>query len=343
VALNLNGCSSATSAVAEEWFPHDYVPYSQGRDFDTDPWTPDQPRLTASRRSPSRSTCSPRTTCRATTARSTRCSARRRRVDQLGAPLDRRGGPPLDRPARLPRRHPQRSTRSSSSGAGCRSGDDRLRPRRPRRAPRHGLRRVPGARDRAQPPQHRPYSQDPVADRIMARIAKDENLHMVFYRDLLDAAFEVDPVGDRGGHRRRGDRLRDARRGDARLHRKAARSPTPASTTCASTTTTSCGRCCGTGGCSRSRARRRGRAAPRRARRLRLRDGPHRGARRTSASGSRCCARGLGTSSSSRRTSASTRRPWPATCSRVETELTGSAPPPRGGASGSSGTSRMAR
>jgi acyl-[acyl-carrier-protein] desaturase len=35
------------------------------------------------------------------------------------------------------------------------------------------------------------YSQDPVADRIMARIAADENLHMVFYRDLLDAAIEV--------------------------------------------------------------------------------------------------------------------------------------------------------
>jgi acyl-[acyl-carrier-protein] desaturase len=37
------------------------------------------------------------------------------------------------------------------------------------------------------------YSQDPVADRIMARIAADENLHMVFYRDLVDAAFEVAP------------------------------------------------------------------------------------------------------------------------------------------------------
>ena len=33
-------------AVADEWFPHEYVPYSQGRDFDDrDPWTPDQPRL----------------------------------------------------------------------------------------------------------------------------------------------------------------------------------------------------------------------------------------------------------------------------------------------------------
>jgi acyl-[acyl-carrier-protein] desaturase len=37
------------------------------------------------------------------------------------------------------------------------------------------------------------YSQDPVADRIMARISADENLHMVFYRDILTAAMQVDP------------------------------------------------------------------------------------------------------------------------------------------------------
>src|SRR5690606_30303498 len=29
------------------------------------------------------------------------------------------------------------------------------------------------------------YSEDPVADRIMARISADENLHMVFYRDIM--------------------------------------------------------------------------------------------------------------------------------------------------------------
>jgi acyl-[acyl-carrier-protein] desaturase len=32
--------------VAEEWFPHDYIPYRLGRDFDKEPWTPDHPRLT---------------------------------------------------------------------------------------------------------------------------------------------------------------------------------------------------------------------------------------------------------------------------------------------------------
>jgi acyl-[acyl-carrier-protein] desaturase len=37
------------------------------------------------------------------------------------------------------------------------------------------------------------YSEDPVADRIMARISADENLHMIFYRDMLHAALHIDP------------------------------------------------------------------------------------------------------------------------------------------------------
>jgi acyl-[acyl-carrier-protein] desaturase len=34
---------------------------------------------------------------------------------------------------------------------------------------------------------------DPIADRLMARISTDENLHMIFYRDLVRAAMEIDP------------------------------------------------------------------------------------------------------------------------------------------------------
>jgi acyl-[acyl-carrier-protein] desaturase len=34
---------------------------------------------------------------------------------------------------------------------------------------------------------------DAVADRLLARVAADENLHMVFYRNLLKAALELDP------------------------------------------------------------------------------------------------------------------------------------------------------
>jgi acyl-[acyl-carrier-protein] desaturase len=35
---------------------------------------------------------------------------------------------------------------------------------------------------------------DPVAERLTARIAADENLHMVFYRDLVSAAIELAPA-----------------------------------------------------------------------------------------------------------------------------------------------------
>ena len=34
---------------------------------------------------------------------------------------------------------------------------------------------------------------DPIADRMLARIAKDENLHMVFYRNIVGAALEIAP------------------------------------------------------------------------------------------------------------------------------------------------------
>ena len=37
------------------------------------------------------------------------------------------------------------------------------------------------------------YSGDPIAEKLLARIAMDENLHMVFYRNLVKAALEIAP------------------------------------------------------------------------------------------------------------------------------------------------------
>jgi acyl-[acyl-carrier-protein] desaturase len=37
------------------------------------------------------------------------------------------------------------------------------------------------------------YSQDPVADKLLARVAMDENLHMLFYRNLVAAALDITP------------------------------------------------------------------------------------------------------------------------------------------------------
>jgi len=34
---------------------------------------------------------------------------------------------------------------------------------------------------------------DPIADKMLARISKDENLHMVFYRNIVAAALEIAP------------------------------------------------------------------------------------------------------------------------------------------------------
>lgn len=36
------------------------------------------------------------------------------------------------------------------------------------------------------------HSGDPTCERLLSRIAQDENLHMVFYRDLLEAALHID-------------------------------------------------------------------------------------------------------------------------------------------------------
>jgi len=36
-------------------------------------------------------------------------------------------------------------------------------------------------------------SEDPDCERLLARVAQDENLHMLFYRNLLSAAFEIAP------------------------------------------------------------------------------------------------------------------------------------------------------
>ncbi len=37
------------------------------------------------------------------------------------------------------------------------------------------------------------YTEDPIADKLLARVAADENLHMIFYRDLVTAALELTP------------------------------------------------------------------------------------------------------------------------------------------------------
>lgn len=37
------------------------------------------------------------------------------------------------------------------------------------------------------------YAEDPVAERLLTRVAGDENLHMIFYRNLVKAALDISP------------------------------------------------------------------------------------------------------------------------------------------------------
>jgi len=37
------------------------------------------------------------------------------------------------------------------------------------------------------------YTEEPTAERLLARVAADENLHMIFYRDLVRAALQISP------------------------------------------------------------------------------------------------------------------------------------------------------
>jgi acyl-[acyl-carrier-protein] desaturase len=179
--------------VADEWFPHDYVPYSQGRDFDTDPWTPDQPRLDGVARTSFLVNLLtednlPSYHREIATMFDRRDSAWTEWIHRWTAEEGRHSIVLRDYlvvtrnidPVVLERGRMQVMTTGYDGGA---------------RDALHGMAYV-AFQELATRISHRNtgrYSNDPVADRIMARVAADENLHMVFYRDLVDAAFEVAP------------------------------------------------------------------------------------------------------------------------------------------------------
>ncbi len=178
-------------SVTKEWFPHDYIPYSQGRDFDKEPWTPDQPRLTGIAQTafevnlltednlPSyhylirtifeKGDGAWKFWVHRWTAEEGRHAivirdylVVTRNIDPIMLERGRMQNMQLGygRPMTMLRglaytSFQELATRVSHQNTGK-------------------------------------YSADPVADRIMSRVAQDENLHMVFYRDTLSAAFEVD-------------------------------------------------------------------------------------------------------------------------------------------------------
>ena len=179
--------------MTETWYPHDYVPYGDGRDFQAEPWTPDQPRLSGVARTaffvnlmtednlPSyhreiydmfgKKDSAWMTWVHRWTAEEGRHSIVLRDYLVLTRNED---------PVKL------EDGRMAVMEEGYdKDGKNTLR----------GMAYV-SFQELATRVAHRNtgrYSGDPVADRIMERISKDENLHMIYYRDMLNDAKPVDP------------------------------------------------------------------------------------------------------------------------------------------------------
>jgi acyl-[acyl-carrier-protein] desaturase len=180
-------------SVAKEWLPHEYVPWSQGRDFVAEPWEPGDSRLTP----------------------------------EAVAALEIN----LLTEDNLPSYHHEIAVRFGRDGAWgtwvhrwtaeegrhamclrdyllvTRGLDpdalERQRMAVMRTGYDSGGKSVPEAlayvslQELATRVSHRNTGRlirDPVADRLLARVAADENLHMIFYRRLVSAALEIAPA-----------------------------------------------------------------------------------------------------------------------------------------------------
>ena len=179
--------------VAQEWFPHDYIPYRLGRDFDKEPWSPDQPRLTGVAQ----------TSFEVGLLTEDNLPSYHRLIHGMfgngdGAWLNWVGRWTAEegRHAIVLRdyltvtRNMDPTLLERGRMAQLQQGYDHSSP-----DTLHGLAYV-AFQELATRIAHRNtgrYSNDPVADKIMVRIAADENLHMVFYRDILKAAVAIEP------------------------------------------------------------------------------------------------------------------------------------------------------
>jgi acyl-[acyl-carrier-protein] desaturase len=179
--------------VAVEWFPHDYIPYRLGRDFDKEPWTPDQPRLTGVAQ----------TAFEIGLLTEDNLPSYHRLIHGM---FGRGDGAWINWVGRWTAEEGRHAivlrdyltvTRNIDPIMLERGRMTQLQQGYDHDAPDtlHGLAYV-AFQELATRIAHRNtgrYSEDPVADKIMVRIAADENLHMVFYRDILAAAIKIEP------------------------------------------------------------------------------------------------------------------------------------------------------
>ena len=179
--------------VAQEWFPHEFIPYRLGRDFDKEPWTPDQPRLTGVAQ----------TAFEIGLLTEDNLPSYHRLIHGMFGAGDGAWMSWVGRWTAEEGRHAivlrdyLTVTRNIDPILLERGRMAQLQQGYDTKAPGllRGLAYV-AFQELATRIAHRNtgrYSDDPVADKIMVRIAADENLHMVFYRDILGAAIKVDP------------------------------------------------------------------------------------------------------------------------------------------------------
>jgi acyl-[acyl-carrier-protein] desaturase len=181
--------------LAQEWHPHDYVPWSQGRDFaflGGEDWAPEQSELSETAKAAMFTNLLTEDNLpsyhREIATRFGRDGAWGTWVGRWTAEENRHGIALRDYlvvtrgvdPVELER------ARMDYMTSGYDSGD---------KTPLEAVAYV-SFQELATRVSHRNTGKatgDPIADRLLARIAKDENLHMVFYRNIVDAAFDIAP------------------------------------------------------------------------------------------------------------------------------------------------------
>ena len=182
-------------AAAEDWMPHEYVPWSEGRNFAAlsgEPWSVEQSGLSTAAR----------TAMEVNLLTEDNLPSYHR---ELGHTFGRHGawGAWVNRWTAEEGRHascirdyllvtrgvdPERLERArmATLQAGWDAGNKPLL---------HACAYV-SFQELATRVSHRNtgrYCEDPIAERLLARIAMDENLHMIFYRNLVQAALEIAP------------------------------------------------------------------------------------------------------------------------------------------------------
>ena len=181
--------------LAQEWHPHDYVPWSEGRDFaflGGEDWSPEQSRLSETAKAAMFTNLLTEDNLpsyhREIATRFGRDGAWGTWVGRWTAEENRHGIAMRDYlvvtrgvdPVELER------ARMDYMTSGYDSGD---------KTPLEAVTYV-SFQELATRVSHRntgKVTDDPIADRMLARISKDENLHMVFYRNIVAAALEIAP------------------------------------------------------------------------------------------------------------------------------------------------------